>query len=316
MKKVAILMMNLLLSLGLNAAYAYQTKVVQSNGLVFWTESFGQQDNPAILLIMGSGGQGLLWPESFCEGLAKKGYYVIRYDNRDTGLSSAIDYKTKPYNLLDLAKDTVGILDQYGITKAHVVGTSMGGEVAMLLAAHYPKHVRSLSLIATTIDMRPFSDSFQGKLSNSPLSKPDQIVLDAAQKVILNPPKTLEEKVNNFVENMRLNQGSLPFDEALAQQLALQSMIRMQNPDGPNNHFLAIQSSYELHEKAPSEITTATLILHGDKDQIFPLDHAHAVNRAIRNSKLVIIPGMGHGLINSNFYGHIINKIDDHSKNH
>ncbi len=133
----------------------YQPTVVQTNGLELWTESFGDNKHPTILLIMGSGSQGVLWPQSFCEQLALQGYYAIRYDHRDTGLSSSIHYQDHPYTLLDLAKDALGILDYYQIEQAHLVGASMGGSVSMLLAAHYPERVASLALLMSTMDLRP-----------------------------------------------------------------------------------------------------------------------------------------------------------------
>ena len=114
---------------------AFEQKVVQTNGLEFWTESFGKKENPALLLIMGSGSQGIQWPQKFCEQLANKGYFVIRYDHRDVGLSSTIDYQKTPYTLLDMGKDAISILDSYGIKKAHIVGFSMGGPIALLIGS-------------------------------------------------------------------------------------------------------------------------------------------------------------------------------------
>ncbi|MBA3814177.1 MAG: alpha/beta hydrolase [Alphaproteobacteria bacterium] len=180
---------------------AFEQKVIQTNGLEFWTETFGKRENPALVLIMGSGGQGLLWPQKFCEELADKGgFFVIRYDNRDVGLSSTIDYQKSPYTLLDMAKDAVAILDDYDIRKAHVVGMSMGGPIAMLMEAHFPDRVASLTLMATTSDMRSNFAALQGKPSPSPLSPPQPVIVEWVKSYVANPPKTLDEKVEKFLE--------------------------------------------------------------------------------------------------------------------
>src|SRR6187401_121002 len=113
--KILFLLCFFMFSLVFQTVFAFEQKVIKANGLYFWTENFGRPKDPALILIMGSGGQGLLWPQKFCEELANKGYYVIRYDNRDTGLSSAIDYQKTPYTLVDMAKDVTLILDGYGI---------------------------------------------------------------------------------------------------------------------------------------------------------------------------------------------------------
>ncbi len=294
--------------------HALEPKVIFSNNLEIWTESFGDKKNPALLLIMGSGGQGILWPQQFCEELANKGYYVIRYDNRDTGLSASVDFKQSPYTLLDLAKDATAILDNYDIQKANIVGASMGGEVAMIMAAHYPDRLSSLTLFMTTSDMRPAFDTFQGKPTESLLSKPKPIIFEAVKKMT-NPPNTLKEKVDVFIENTKINAGTqVPLDTELLRQIGLQSFVRMRNPEGLNNHFAATTASYTLHQEALSKIKAPTLILHGDQDPIFGLDHAEALNKAIANSKLIIIPGLGHGITNTLFYKPIIEGITQIAK--
>lgn len=255
--------------ISISPLHALQPKVVLAKDIEIWTESFGDKKNPAVLLIMGSGGQGLLWPQQFCEDLASKGYYVIRYDNRDTGLSSSFDFKTSPYTLLDLAKDAVSILDAYGIKKANVVGASMGGEVGMLLAAHYPERVSSLSLIMTTTDMKPAFSALQGQAYSSALSGPKSTVIEAAKKMS-NPPKTLKEQIEMFVETSKINAGTkVPVDEAMIRELGLQAFIRMKNPAAAANHYAATMASYQLHEEAASKIKAPTIIIHGDQRSRF-----------------------------------------------
>jgi pimeloyl-ACP methyl ester carboxylesterase len=294
---------------------AFEQKVVRANGLEFWTESFGKQENPALILIMGSGGQGILWHQKFCEQLADRGgFFVIRYDNRDVGLSSTIDYQKSPYTLLDMAKDAVAILDAYGIQRAHVVGNSMGGLIAMLMGAHFPDRIASLTLMATTSDLRSNFAAFQGKPSPSLLSPPQPAVVAWVKSYVSHPPKTLNEKVEKFLEGGRIQNGSkVPFDEELEHQLALQSFLRTQELGSMFNHSKAMQASYDLSKQAASKIKAQTLILHGDQDPIFPPDHAVALKQAIPHAQLEIIPGMGHGL-NTHYYNVLIEKIEDISR--
>src|SRR5262245_7751477 len=99
-------------------------KTVRANGIEIWTEAFGEPGNPTVLLVMGAGGQGILWPDEFCGALVDAGYHVIRYDNRDTGQSTCFEFAKNPYTLSDMARDAVGVLDAYGVDRAHVMGAS------------------------------------------------------------------------------------------------------------------------------------------------------------------------------------------------
>ena len=141
---------------------------IKANGLNFEYETFGDRKNPAIQLIMGFSAQMTMWPVELCEGLADRGYHVIRFDNRDIGLSQKITTAgevnvmeafmkaasgqpvSAPYQLNDMAADAVGILDALGIEKAHIVGASMGGMIAQLVAVNHPHKARSLTSIMST----------------------------------------------------------------------------------------------------------------------------------------------------------------------
>jgi pimeloyl-ACP methyl ester carboxylesterase len=288
---------------------AFEPKVIQANGLTFWTENFGHKEDPAILLVMGSGAQGLLWHQKFCERLANEGFFVIRYDHRDVGLSSLIDYEESPYTILDMAKEAIAILDGYNIQKAHVVGGSLGGMIAMILGAHFPERVASLTLKVTTSDVRPALAALQGKISESPLSPPKSEIIAWSQSYLTNPPQTLEDQIQRNLEGGRINNGPLvPFDEGLYHQLVLQGFLRMRKIENSFNHLKAMEASYDLHQDAARNIKAPTLILHGDQDPIFPLDHGEVLKQAIPHAQLEIIAGMGHGL-NTRFYDTLIEKI-------
>jgi pimeloyl-ACP methyl ester carboxylesterase len=293
----------------MNACSAFEQKVIQTNGLTFWTETFGDPKNPPLLLIMGSGTQGLVWHQKFCELLARKEYFVIRYDNRDVGLSSIIDYQTDPYTILDMAKDAIAIMDAYQLKQTHVVGCSLGGVIAMLMGAHHPERIASLTLMMTSTDLRPAAYAVYGNSSNSTLSQPKPDYLAWIKNYISHIPATLDEKVVQFIEFARiLNGPKVLSDEALNRQLGLQTYIRMRDPLSPFNHHKAMMASHDLHDDAPSKIKAPTLILHGDQDPILPLDHAEALHQAIPHAQYVLIKDMGHSL-NAKFYDLIIEKI-------
>ncbi|MBA3537747.1 MAG: alpha/beta hydrolase [Tatlockia sp.] len=276
--------------------------MIKVDGLEFWSETFGIMENPPIILIMGAGGQGVLWPVEFCEELSRHGYFVIRYDNRDTGLSTSFNFDTHPYTLLDMAHDVVRIMNYYQLQNAHIMGGSMGGNIAMLLGAHFPERVRSLTLMVTTTDMRPALDAFQDITINYKLPAPDPRVLNAVKETVNQMPNTLEEQVQLFIRNAKINSGSIPTDEVLCRELALQVFQRMKNPEGINNHLKATAASYDLYTEALGKITAPTHIIHGAEDPIFPLAHGRAIQEAIVGSTLFVMPGLGHSFANRQFF--------------
>lgn len=290
-----------------------QVLIIESDEITLWTESFGSPQNPPLILIMGSGGQGVLWPVEFCEQLAAKGYFVVRYDNRDTGLSTEFNYFTHPYNLLDMAKDVVRIQDAYQFKNSHIVGASMGGAIAMILAANFPERVKSLTLMITTIDMRPCMDAFQGLPIQHILPAPDQKLLAAVREFIHFMPKTEEDKIEFFIKSAEMNCGSIPPDKDLCRELAITTFKR-KHPDNALNHIQAIANSHPLLAAAPSCITVPTQIIHGAEDPLFPIPHGEAIHAAIENSSLHIMPGMGHSLAIRAFFKPVIELVDGCAK--
>lgn len=283
----------------------FRQKVVLTDNKEFWTESFGDIGNPAIMLIMGSGGQGIFWPQLFCEQLANKGFFVIRYDHRDTGLSFSVNFDDQPYTLLDMAQDVIHILDDYQIKRATMIGASMGGVIATFLSSYFPERITNVVLAMTTPDLRASFDAYMGMPARSALSKPAQHILDMAKEMV-NPPTTWQEKIALFLKVAHLNNGSEAIDEEWLKQIALQNFVRMKNPEGSNNHYRACMLSHELHQKALTQVNSPTLILHGDADPIFPIDHAYALQEAIPHAELVVLEGLGHGLTNTKFFEPII----------
>ena len=183
--------------------------IAKANGIEIWYETFGEKENPSLLLIMGARGQGILWPTELCEQLAKENFYVIRYDHRDTGYSTCFDYEKNPYDLLDMAKDGIGLLDYLGIDKAHLWGLSMGGPIAELMAVHSPQRVFTITLMATSCDFRPASLAFDDMYPQDiVLSRPKEVYLNLTQRFFQSQSRTEEEILEERVLRWSILNGS------------------------------------------------------------------------------------------------------------
>ncbi|MFA6520410.1 MAG: alpha/beta hydrolase [Candidatus Paceibacterota bacterium] len=264
--------------------------------LEIYTESFGNPQNSAILLIMGAMNQGIFWYDSFCEELVNTGFFVIRYDHRDTGFSSVIDFKNNQYNLDDLTNDAIDILNAYKISKANIVGVSMGGYIGQLLAINYPDRVESLTLISTTADHRPYMDVTMDNFSNKyELSYPSEKFIKYIESSKNNPPKTEEEFKNAQVEGWKIFFGKELLEEDLKELIKLIDLSNKRNKNkvSPFNHGLAVANSKDRLEIVKN-IKAPTLIIHGENDVCFLVDHSKYLNSQISNSRLEIIKDMGH----------------------
>ncbi len=247
-------------------------QIAKANGIDIWYESFGEKKDRALLLIMGGLCQGILWPTEFCEQLAKKGFYVIRYDHRDSGWSTCFDFSKQPYTLLDMAGDAVGLLDVLEVDKAHVCGFSMGGPIAELISVHYPSRIETLTLIAASCDLRPSSLAYDELYpADLTLSPPKEIYLDWMHKFLKNPPHTKEEQLEERIACWSiLNGNSVSFEEALYRQIHQKFLERLRHPESLTNHLLAIKNSFRMIQSVPRQVKVPTLIIHGSEDPIFP----------------------------------------------
>jgi pimeloyl-ACP methyl ester carboxylesterase len=269
-------------------------RIVRANGIEIWCEDFGSPASPALLLVMGASAQGILWPEDFCGELASAGLHVIRYDNRDTGMSTCFDFAAAPYTLSDMARDAVGVLDAFGVARAHVAGASMGGMIGQTLALEYPARVRTLTTIMST----PFGASVQQSMapgaSGELAAHPRLLAAMAAQ--LAKPPRTHDERIESAVALWRALAGSgEPFDEAEVRRREARVLARARNIDASQNHGLAIARSPDRLE-ALRGLRIPTLVFHGDDDPILPLAHGRLTAEAIPGARFVVIPGMGHDL--------------------
>lgn len=266
-------------------------RIVKANGLDLWCETFGDADHPAILLIMGLGTQGIAWDDGFCQALADAGRYVIRYDSRDTGKSTCLDFAEHPYTLVDLADDAAGLLDALGIRTAHVVGASMGGMVAQELALGHPERVGTLTLIIST-GATSDPDNPIGWTGGLPPLGDELVALFMEQA--MNPPANEEEETDAFVRLARLLVGpKADFDEARVREMRALEKQRATNFAAAGNHQLAVAASRDRWDVLPS-IDCPTLVVYGTEDPMFGRPHAEALAKAIPGATLLAIEGMGH----------------------
>jgi pimeloyl-ACP methyl ester carboxylesterase len=274
----------------------FEEKYIKTKkGLTIYTESIGNSNNPPILLIMGALNQGLFWYDSFCKSLSDKNYFVIRYDHRDTGYSSVINYKEFPYNLNDLMEDALDIMDAYNIDKVNIIGLSMGGYIGQLIGINYPKKVNTLTLISTTSDHRPYMDATTGNYGNMyDLPYPERSFLDFIEKSTLNPPQNELDMENNQIEGWKITFNEISekdFNEVI--QLIKIANKRAKDQYSAYNHGLAVLNSIE-RTGLLKNIMAPTFIFHGEKDPCLPLEHGKQLHKLIKNSKFEIIKNMGH----------------------
>ncbi|MGB8880245.1 MAG: alpha/beta hydrolase [Solirubrobacteraceae bacterium] len=257
-------------------------------------ERFGDPELPPVLLVMGLGTQMLGWPDGFCTALAARGLHVIRFDNRDIGLSSHLadapapnlravmlgNASSAPYRLSDMAADVVGLLDALQLDSAHVAGASMGGMIAQTLAIEHPRRVRSLT-------------SIMSSTGDPSVGQPTQPALAA----LLSPPAaTREEAIERTVSILRVT-GSPGFDldEAELRWRTGLAFDRAHDPVGVGRQLAAIAASGD-RTRALRSVSVPTLIVHGADDPLVDVSGGRAAARAIPGAQLVVYAGMGHNL--------------------
>jgi len=248
------------------------------------SETFGDRGDPAVLLIMGAMASMLWWPDGFCARLARAGRFVIRYDNRDTGRSTGYEPGTATYTGDDLAADAVGVLDEHGVARAHVVGMSMGGGIAQVVALAYPERVASVTAIST---------SAVGE-ENPGLPGPTAEYLEHAAAFDDLDWSDTQALADLIVEDARHLAGTRhPFDEAAARELVTRDFERAIDPRRLANHGSI--GGDESRWKA-GRLAVPLLVIHGNADPLFPHPHGVALAEAVPGATLVTIEGGGHEL--------------------
>src|SRR4030042_749356 len=276
----------------------------RANGIDIAYETFGSAGMRPLILIMGIGSQMVTWPTAFCEKLAAAGHFVVRFDNRDVGLSTKLDAAgipniwevvaavqaagggplargqvNVPYLLSDMAADTVGLMDALKIKKAHICGLSMGGMIAQIVAIEHQDRVQSLiSMESTTGE------------PGLPGASPE------VREVLLKlPPQEREAYILHMVHVHRLfASASAKYDEATQRELSALSYDRSSYPAGFSRQFAAIVASGG-RRKALASVRVPTLVIHGADDALFPREHGQDTADAIKGSRFLLVQGLGHG---------------------
>jgi pimeloyl-ACP methyl ester carboxylesterase len=268
-------------------------QTAQANGIEIVYETIGDPSDPPLLLVMGLGMQLIHWDLELCRRLAERGFYVIRFDNRDSGRSTKVDaplpdirramvglHVDAPYLLTDMADDAVGLLDHLGIDAAHVVGVSMGGMIAQTIAIEHPERVLSLTSIMSTTGERRVG---------RPKLRVWTVLLRQA-------PHDRQGFIDHFVRVFRMiGSKGQPVDEDRIRELAAATYDRNHDRAGTVRQLAAILASGDRTDRLRS-LDVPTTVIHGRDDPLVPLRGGRATARAIPGARLIEIPGMGHDL--------------------
>lgn len=266
----------------------------QVNGIEIAYETFGDPGDPAVVLVMGLGTQMLAWPEEFCRDLASRGSFVVRYDNRDVGLSTALSHLPTPhplavaagrrrpaYTVRDMAEDCLGLLDHLGLDRVDLVGASMGGFIAQTVAIAHPERVRSLTLIMTSTGSRRVG---RAKLHlTGMLLKPRRY-----------PNREAAVEARLAIARA-IGSPGYALDEAYVREIAGRSYDRAGDPQGYMRHLGAVLSQPDRTPKL-RKLRVPTLVMHGLHDPLVGVNGGIALARSIRGSRFLGFPGMGHDL--------------------
>lgn len=274
-----------------------EQQYLTANGIQICYQEFGNKENPTVLLIQGLGMQLLGWPDLFCTSLAESGYRVIRYDNRDIGLSEKITHSKSPsiawmsikkrfgfsskipYELEDMANDAVGILDALGIKQAHFIGFSMGGMIAQLVAINHLSRIKSLTSMMSSTG-NPSLPPSEKQVINHLLSKPKT---DDQHQLIEHGIKTWQ----------LIGSPKHPASEQTLRNFVTSLVERSMYPKGFNNHLAAIINNGSRCSKLRN-LDLPSLVIHGDSDPLIPCEAGIDTANCIPNAQLEIIEGMGH----------------------
>jgi pimeloyl-ACP methyl ester carboxylesterase len=277
------------------------TKTIRADHVEIVTQSFGDPADPTVLLIMGAMASMLWWPEDFCRKLASGGRHVIRYDNRDTGLSTKYTPGEPSYSFDDMADDAIRVLDGHEVDAAHIVAMSLGGMVGQIAALAHPRRVASLTAISTTpmgVDTSHLPQTTETYRKHSAAGES----VDWTDR---------DQVIDFVVKDAGMLAGTAhPFDEAEARKFIVQDYDRSGGYLSATNHFMLGGGDAwkgRLHEmKAP------LLVIHGTADPIFPFEHGAALADAVAGARVLKLQDSGHEL-NRDDWDEIIAAILEHT---
>ena len=279
-------------------------------GITLCYETYGDPADPPVVLVMGLATQMIAWHEDFCEQLADRGFYVVRFDNRDIGRSTHLGFRPptmrqmlrrrvgpEQYSLSDMAEDTAGLIRELEIAPAHVVGASMGGMIGQVLAAEHPEVVRSLTSIMSTTGSR-----WHG-----------QPALSVYKYLLRPPPRDREGYVERAAEVFGLvGSTGFPRDESYIRERAARSYDRSYDVRAGGRQLGAIVASADRTEQLRT-IRVPTLVIHGTVDKMIKPSGGRATAKAIPGARLQEIEGMGHDLPRG-VWPQILDAISEHSR--
>jgi len=246
-------------------------------------ELIGDPSDPPVLLISGLGSQLLGWTDGLCEEIASRGFQVIRFDNRDIGLSTKLP-DGPPYTLSEMAADAAGLLGALGIPAAHVVGASMGGMIAQLVAADHAGKTLSLTSIMSSTGNPNLPRATPEAMARLNTPAPD-------------PTKDLEGFLASAVEGAKVMASAYPPDEAAVRAQSLSDFKRSYYPVGFQRQYAGIMASPDRRPKLKT-ITAPTVVIHGDADPLVPLAGGKDTADNIPGAELIVVPGVGHEIPN------------------
>jgi pimeloyl-ACP methyl ester carboxylesterase len=267
---------------------------IAANGIEIAYETFGDVSDPAILLVMGLGSQMLAWPDDLCSNLAGRGHLVIRFDNRDVGLSTHlpqlgspsassafVNRRRPPYRVEDMADDAVGLLDSLGLATAHVVGASMGGFIAQELVLRHAERVRSLTLIMTSTGSRR-------------VGHPAPRVV--ARMTRRRPARDRTAAIEAVVETFQLvGSPGYPVDDVRLRDVASRAYDRCYDPGGYLRQVAAVLAQRD-RTQALGSVRVPTVVIHGLADPLVSVSGGRTLARSIPGARFVGVRGMGHDL--------------------
>ncbi len=289
----------------------------KANGIDIEYDTFGHSTARPLVLIMGLGGQMVAWPRGFCERLAAKGHFLVRFDNRDTGLSTKMEdagvpnvfeasaasqegrQVSAPYTLSDMALDAVGLMDALKLKKAHVCGLSMGGMIAQIIAIEHPDRVSSLISMESAVGE-----------TGQPESTPA-----AREAMFTAPPAQRDAYIQHMTKVFRVfSGGSDKFNESAEKEIAAASYDRAYYPVGFARQLTAILASGS-RKQALESMKVPTLVIHGAQDALVPLQYGIETAEAIPEASLLVVEGLGHGLSYPELWDEIVEAISKHTAN-